>query len=106
MFREKEWVDSTVLVGWASAGIWGNHNYPGPLTATSVHAAPSAGLLASGDSEGSLRLFSHPCTSQKAEFHQQRLVSGSIHAVRFFWDASYLLASGGQQGAVFKFRLK
>ena len=106
MLREKEWVDSTVLVGWSSAGIWGNHNYPGPLTPTSVHAAPSAGLLASGDSEGCLRLFSHPCTSQKAEFHQQRLVSGPVHAVRFFWDASYLLASGGQQGAVFKFRLK
>ena len=106
MLREKEWVDSTVLVGWASAGIWGNHNYPGPSTVTSLHTSPRAGLLASGDSEGCLRLFSYPCTSQKAEFHQQRLVSGPVQAVRFLWDASYLLATGGQQGAVFKFRLK
>ena len=107
MLREKEWVDSTCLVGWAVAGVWANHHYPTTSpTITCAHACPRAGLLVAGDTEGCVRLFSHPCTSAKAEFHQARVVSGPVLGARLLPDAAHLLAVGGAEGGVFKFRLK
>ena len=101
--KEKEWADSTCVVGWAVAGLWGNQHYPSNSTApTCSHASPSLGLLAAGDSGGCLRLFSHPCTSPGATFLHQKVVSGPIRAVRFLQDTQ-LLATGGREGAVFRF---
>ena len=108
LLREREWADPTCLVGWAVAGIWGNHHYtaPAPATITALHAAPQAQLLATGDSSGWLRLFLHPCTSPRAEFHQVKLVSGPLHCLKFVCDDSHLLVGGGREAALFKFRLK
>ena len=105
LLREKIWVESTCLVGWAVAGVWGNENYSSPTTITTVHSSPTAAILATGDSEGWLRLFPHPCTSPRTEFLQERLLSqGQVKVVRNLGE-NHLLAAGGRQGAIFKFEL-
>ena len=106
LLQEAEWADPSCLVGWAVAGVWGNQHYSAPATVTSLHAAPQAQLLATGDSHGALRLFRHPCTSPKAEFHQSRLLSGPLDSVRILETGDQLLAAGGRQGAVFRLALQ
>ena len=105
LLREKTWVESSCLVGWAVAGVWGNENYSIPTTITTVHSSPTAAILATGDSEGSLRLFPHPCTSPRTGFHQERLLSSQVKVVRILGD-THILAAGGKQGTIFKFELK
>ena len=104
LLREKIWVESSCLVGWAVAGVWGNQNYSGPTTISTVHSSPTAAILATGDSEGWLRLFPHPCISPRTEFLQERLVSSHVKVVRILGD-THLLAAGGKQGTIFKFGL-
>ena len=102
LLKEKTWWESSCLVGWSVAGVWGNQNYANPTTTTTVHT--SEGILATGDSDGYLRLFRHPCTCPKAKFLIERLFSDQVKVVRLLGD-SQVVAAGGSQGSIFKFEL-
>ena len=104
--RDKAWVDQTCPVGWAVSGLWNNHNYNSNVSLTTVNASQSKEIVASGDAEGYIRLSRFPVVSPKAEFHEEKVVSGALAGVRFFYDESYVVAVGGSEGAIFKYRIK
>ena len=106
--REVEWLAPTSLVGWAVAGVWANAHYstPADTVITSVHTAAEARLVVTGDTEGRLRLFLHPCTSTKAQFREQRPVTGPLQVVRFLAEGSQVVALAGREGATFRYTVR
>ena len=106
VLREKVWVDQTCPVGWAVSGLWNNHNYQIETTLSCLHVGPTRTMVASGDTEGFVRIARYPVTSPKAEFCMEKVVSGPVNSLRFLYDESYLLGVGGVEGAIYKWRLK
>jgi len=106
VLRNKEWVDQTCVVGWSVAGLWSNHNYQNVANIETAHVSKFRELLVAGDSDGYLRLFGFPCMNPKAEFHEEKAVSGPLSCARFFYDDSYVIAVGGLEAAIFKFKIK
>jgi len=106
VLRNKEWVDQTCVVGWSVAGLWSNHNYQNSANIETSHVSKFRELLVAGDSDGYLRLFGFPCMNPKAEFHEEKAVSGPLSCARFFYDDSYVIAVGGLEATIFKFKIK
>ena len=112
VLRNITWADVTCPVGWAVSGLWNNHNYTTnnnntETLITGVHVNVGQSLTAAVDTAGWLRIFRHPAASPKALFQAaNKAVSGPLAAARFFYDNSAVVAVGGEQGAVFKWKLK
>lgn len=104
--RDMIWVDQTCPVGWAVSGLWNNFKYESDVTLSSVNVNPSRSLTVSGDTDGFVRLLRYPILSPKAEFYEEKVVSGPIYSIRFFYDESYVVGVGGEEGAVFKWKIK
>ena len=104
--RNKEWIEETCLVGWALAGAWSNHNYSDTVIIETAHIGSQRQLLVCGDREGFIRLFGYPSTSPKSKYHEEKDVSGPISCARFFYDDSYVIAVGGYDAALFKYKVK
>jgi hypothetical protein len=100
-------------VGWAVSGLWNNHqvaassNNEAAALLTGLHVNRGLTLTAAADTAGWLRLYRYPAASAKAQFQAaNKAVSGPLAAVRFFHDDSAMVAVGGDQGAIFKWKLK
>ena len=106
VLRNKEWVDETCLVSWALAGVWSNHNYHNSAIIETAHVGSERQLVVCGDREGFIRLFGYPSTNPKSKYHQEKDVSGPVACARFFYDDSYVIAVGGFEAALFKYKIK
>jgi hypothetical protein len=112
VLRNVTWADVTSPVGWAVSGLWNNHHYnfnsnSEEAVIGGLHVNNNRSLTAAVDTAGWLRLFRYPAPSAKAQFQAaNKAVSGPLAAVRFFYEDSAVLAVGGEQGAVFKWKLK
>ena len=109
VLRNVTWANVTSPVGWAVSGLWNNHHYNNSEEAviSGLHVNVVRNLTAAVDTSGWLRLFRYPAASPKAQFQAaNKAVSGPLAAARFFYDDSAVLAVGGEQGVVFKWRLK
>ena len=106
VLRDKVWVDQTCPIGWAVSGLWNNHNYQVETTLSCLNVGQTRSLVASGDTEGFVRISRFPTISPKAEFFMEKVVSGPVGALKFIYDESYLIGVGGTEGAIFKWRLK
>ena len=105
--RNRVWTDVTASLGYFLSGMWNNHNYKNSdALVTTSHVSNDRSLLVAGDSHGYLRLFRYPCVSPKAEFYEEKPVSGSIDCVRFFFDDSYVVTVGGTDASLFKWKMK
>jgi len=63
-------------------------------------------LIVSGDTLGHVRLHGYPCINAKSECYEEKPVSGPVTCARFFADDSCVIAVGGVEGAMFKFKIK
>ena len=106
VLRNKEWMDQTCVIGWAVSGLWNNHNYKEAANIESVHVGHYRELLASGDSHGNVRLFGFPAINDKSEFHEDKPMSGPVLSTKFFADDSYIIAVGGLEAGLFKYKIK
>ena len=106
VLRSKDWVDQTCVLGWSVAGLWSNHNYKLTSNIETLHVGHYRELIVSGDSQGYVRIYGYPCINAKSEFHEDKPISGSVSGTRFFADDSYVIAVGGVDAAIFKYKIK
>ena len=106
VLRNQDWLDQTCLVSWDLAGAWANHNYSNTANIETAHVESERQHLVTGDREGFLRLFGYPATSPKSKYHEEKDVSGPISCARFFYDGSHVIAVGGFEAALFKYKIK
>jgi microtubule-associated protein-like 1/2 len=72
-----------------------------------VHAGWNRHLLLAGDSDGFVRLFRYPCTSNRADFFEVKPCSGPAIAVRFLIDDIYAVTVGGtKDAALMRWKIK
>ena len=62
--------------------------------------------LVSGDSLGYVRIFGYPCINAKSEFHQDKPMSGPVSSTRFMPDDSMIIAVGGNDAAIYRYKIK
>ena len=104
--RDQTWSDQTSPMGYASSGTWNNINYKNdPSTNSAIHVGNHRTRLAVGDIHGYLRFFQYPCTSPRAEYHEQKPSSSAITAIRFLFEDSYLLTAGGADATLVRWKL-
>ena len=104
--RDQTWSDHTCNLDYASAGTWNNINYKNdPTTNSALHVGNHRTRLAVGDIYGYLRFFQYPCTSPRAECHEQKASSSAITSIRFLFEDSYLLSAGGADATLIRWKL-
>ena len=101
LFRDEEWNDLTVPLGFHCAGAWNNVNYKNDDSmVTTAHAGWNRNLVLAADSDGFVRLFRYPCVTPKGEYHEVKACSGAVTAVRFLLDDNYAVTVGGSDAVI------
>lgn len=101
LMRDVKWLTHNCTVGFLVAGMWNNRFYSTPSYKIST-CNRSAGMemLASGDSEGHVRLFKYPCISPRSEYYETKVYSGVIGCARFLYGDNSLVTVGGTDASL------
>ncbi|CAH1249365.1 EML1 [Branchiostoma lanceolatum] len=97
------WYTYTCVFGYNVFGMW-----PEGADGTDVNACAASRdrtLLASSDDFGKVNLFKYPCCTHKSAGHIYPGHSSHVTCVRFLYDDSYLLSTGGADSAIFQWRV-
>ena len=104
--RDEEWLDQTCTVGFPVAGTWNNVNYKNDSDTTAVHMGSNRLLVVAGDSHGYVRLFRCPCVTARAEFHEEKPSSKTVHQVKFLMDDIYVVSASGKDATLVRWKIK
>jgi len=107
--KDTEWKSWTCPLGWPTEGIW-----PAEADGTdinAVHRSQKGDLLASADDHGQVKLFRYPCPLQgesdkgRGQFHASNGHSSHVTNVRFNSNDTMLFSTGGNDRAIFQWKL-
>ena len=101
--RDAEWATQTCTLGFPVQGIW-----PPCADGTDVNAAcrSSRGdLIATGDDFGKVKLFRYPCIVPQADCKPYSGHSSHVTNIGFTYDDGLVLSAGGEDRAVFQWRV-
>jgi len=91
--KELFWKPWTCTLGWAVQGIYGGED---ELLINSVSSAENDRLIAVGDMNSQIKLFSYPSYAMIADAKIYRGHAGPVSKVRFLLTDTYLISTGGQ----------
>lgn len=101
LMRDVKWLTHNCTVGFLVAGMWNNRFYSSPNSKiTTCNRSAGNEMLASGDSEGHIRLFKYPCISPRSEYYETKVYSGVIGCVRFLYGDGSLVSVGGTDASL------
>lgn len=101
LMRDVKWLTHNCTVGFLVAGMWNNRFYSGQnVKIITCNRAAGNDMLASGDSEGHIRLFRYPCISPRSEYYETKVYSGVIGCVRFLYGDNTLVSVGGTDASL------
>ncbi|XP_078620159.1 echinoderm microtubule-associated protein-like 2 [Branchiostoma floridae x Branchiostoma japonicum] len=97
------WATQTCVFGYSVFGMW-----PEDADGTDINACAASHdrtMLASSDDFGKVNLYRYPCSSPMSPGQIYPGHSSHVTCVRFLYDDSYLLSTGGADSAVFQWRV-
>ncbi|XP_078701340.1 echinoderm microtubule-associated protein-like 2 isoform X2 [Branchiostoma floridae x Branchiostoma belcheri] len=97
------WATQTCVFGYSVFGMW-----PEDADGTDINACAASNdrtMLASSDDFGKVNLYRYPCSSPMSTGQIYPGHSSHVTCVRFLYDDSYLLSTGGADCAVFQWRV-
>lgn len=101
LMRDVKWLTHNCTVGFLVAGMWNNRFYSSQnAKITTCNRSAGNEMLASGDSEGHIRLFKYPCISPRSEYYETKVYSGMIGCVRFLYGDNSLVTVGGTDASL------
>lgn len=99
--RDVKWLTHNCTVGFLVAGMWNNRFYSAQnVKIITCNRAIGNDMLASGDSEGHIRLFRYPCISPRSEYYETKVYSGVIGCIRFLYGDNTLVSVGGTDASL------
>ncbi|CAH0386777.1 unnamed protein product [Bemisia tabaci] len=98
--KDTKWYTHNCVIGFMVAGIWNNRYYPMTSLISTVNRSAAHDLLATGDTDGYLRLFRYPCLSPKAEYNEEKVYSGSVTSARFLYNDRNVATVGGTDASL------
>ncbi|XP_061915415.1 echinoderm microtubule-associated protein-like 6 isoform X1 [Entelurus aequoreus] len=96
----QRWASWSCVLGPEVNGIW--PKYSDVCEANAVDANHAAGVLATGDDLGVVKLFRFPCTRKGAKFKKYPGHSAHVTNVRWSHDLQWVLTTGGADHALFQ----
>lgn len=104
--RDVKWLTHNCTVGYLVAGMWSNRFYSSPSAKIATcNRSNAMDILASGDSDGHIRLFRYPCISPRSEYCETKAYSGAIACLRFLFGDHYLVSVGGTDASLMLWNL-
>ena len=110
--KDAEWATSSCIFGWGMRGIWPEDSDGTDVNATArSHGAKSyaadapAGLLATADDFGKVKVFRWPCVVPRAVNQTYLGHSSHVTNVAFSTDDELLVSTGGNDRAVFQWKV-
>ncbi|XP_066155707.1 echinoderm microtubule-associated protein-like CG42247 isoform X1 [Euwallacea fornicatus] len=103
--RDVKWYTHSCTVGFMVAGIWNNRYYPMTSLISTACRSAAHDLLVTGDTDGYLRLLRYPCLSSKAEYHEEKVYSGTIACARFLFNDRNVITVGGNDASLMLWQL-
>eukprot|EP00058_Branchiostoma_floridae_P012989 XP_002598477.1 hypothetical protein BRAFLDRAFT_66854 [Branchiostoma floridae] len=97
------WATQTCVFGYSVFGMW-----PEDADGTDINACAASNdrtMLASSDDFGKVNLYRYPCSTPMSPGQIYPGHSSHVTCVRFLYDDSYLLSTGGADSAVFQWRV-
>ncbi|XP_033124142.1 echinoderm microtubule-associated protein-like 4 isoform X3 [Anneissia japonica] len=102
--RNADWITNNCMTGFYTNGIWGGDtdvtefNY--------VTRSHDQNLIAAGDEDGNVTLFTYPCCKQEAKFKNFRGHTFGVNSVEFGETDKYLISIGNRDCAIIQWTLK
>lgn len=103
--KDVKWYTHNATVGFMVAGMWNNRYYPMTSIISTASRSAAHDLLVSGDTDGYIRLFRYPCLSQKAEYNEEKVYSGTVACARFLFNDRNVVTVGGTDAALMLWQL-
>ena len=104
MLRDAEWATWSCPLGWPVLGIW-DPEYD-QTDVNSVCQSARGNVCAIGDDYGMVKLLRYPCIVEEAASHEYAAHSAHVTNVRFLYDDSLLLTTGGLDTALMQWNYK
>lgn len=101
---DSEWATLTCPFGFNVMGIWPHYSDGTDVNAVDVN--PNAGLVATGDDFGKLKIFNYPCVSKDAPFSEGSGHSSHVMNVRFVRGSRCITTAGGCDTTIFLWDVK
>jgi len=101
--RDVEWATHNCTLGFNVCGIW-----PEGADGTDVNACTRShkeNLVASADDFGKVNLYKYPCCQPKSTPHTYGGHSSHVTNVRFLYDDSRLISTGGKDNAIMQWEV-
>ena len=103
-YRDEPWASFTSPLGFPVMGIWEKGAVDNQVNG--VSRSHAGDLVATVDDESVVKLFNYPCVVDGAPFHAYRGHCSHAMCVRFSPDDRFVVSAGGDDRAVFSFRVQ
>lgn len=104
LHRWSDWQSWTGVLGDLVDGIWPKGSDKTDIN--SLDTTKTGTILATGDDFGFVKLFEYPCKQRGAEFKKFAGHSAHVTNVRFNFDDTFLISTGGGDRTIFQWKLK
>ncbi|XP_071942344.1 uncharacterized protein [Antedon mediterranea] len=101
--RNAEWMTNNCMVGYHTNGIWGGEMASTEFT--TVDRSHDQNLLAAGDEDGDIKLYTHPCSNQEAKFKNFHGHAFGVKSVVFGETDKFLISIGNRDCAIIQWNL-
>ncbi|KAK8400492.1 hypothetical protein O3P69_003272 [Scylla paramamosain] len=101
--RNETWATHTSPLGFMVHGIWsGGRDAPVQVT---VDRGPRGDVLVAGDTDGFIRLYRYPVLSASSGYHEYKVYTSYVSALRFSHTDNYMYSIGGTDAALMRWRV-
>ncbi|XP_074654603.1 77 kDa echinoderm microtubule-associated protein-like isoform X2 [Tubulanus polymorphus] len=102
-FCDTDWFTQTCTLGFCTLGAWSNLDKGDDINC--VSRSNFRDILAVGENRGRIRLYKYPCSTHRADYTEVKAYTNHITTVRFMFDDSFLISTGGMDDAIMQWAL-
>jgi len=101
--RDYQWATLTCRFAWALQSIW-KPSYGDGTDVNNVHVSNDKAIVATGDDFGAVTIFKYPAVVKNQKFKSYGGHCSHVTNVRFIYDDSRLISTGGKDQAVMQWK--
>lgn len=103
LLKDEVWKTWTTTLGWATKGIW-----PACSDGSDINACSRSHnnkYISTADDFGKVKLFKYPQPNNKAQYQKFIGHSAQVTNVKFSWNDTHVITTGGEDKAIFQWKL-
>ncbi|XP_070560903.1 echinoderm microtubule-associated protein-like 1 isoform X3 [Ptychodera flava] len=101
--RDVDWSSQSCILGYSLLGVWSSKDVGTDIN--TVERSQHNDMVVAGDNHGFISIFRYPCTSLKAESHDNKAYSSHVTSVKFLPEDKFLVSTGGLDACIMQWVL-